>query len=197
VSPAANVNTTFVRRASDAAWTGILRLANRVRHDTHHRRVAQQLKAAPRPRRVLVVCHANLCRSPYLAAVLRRNLPDIEITSAGVMGAGRRVPSPAQQAARDRGFDVSEHRSSLLSSTALERAELIIVMEPRQARMLVSAFHAPAHRVVIAGDLDSDGDEPRQIVDPWGRDPAVYAHTFSRLDRCARQLELMLPASDD
>lgn len=170
------------------------RFANRLRHAKLKAEIVRRVAEAPRPRRMLVVCHANLCRSPYLEAVLRCNLPDIEIASAGVLGAGRRVPAEGIAAARDRGIDLSGHRSRLLTGEALERADVVIVMEPRQARMLIGAFGVRSDRVIVAGDLDVDADEPRQIVDPWGRSRDVFVETFVRLDRCARELTLMLAA---
>jgi len=184
------------RRLNDVLWIETQRLANRVRHQKLRRRLIEQLAGSPRPRRILVVCNANLCRSPYLEAVLRRNLTDIEIESAGIMGAGRRIQSDSLAAALDRGVELSTHRSQLLSGAIVERADLVVVMEPRQARLLTRAFGLPAERVVIAGDLDPDADEPRMIVDPSGRDPTSYARTFARLERCALQLMLLLPPAD-
>lgn len=181
------------RRANDALRTEVHRQVNRFRHAALQRRAAEQVSAAERPRRILLICNANLCRSPYLEAVLRRNLPDVEIHSAGILGAGRRVQPDGLAAAQDRGVDLTAHRSRLLNAKMLESADLIIVMEPRQARLVTSAFRVPPARVIVAGDLDPDADEPRMIVDPWGRDPAAYAKAFARLERCALQLVLLLP----
>jgi protein-tyrosine phosphatase len=181
------------RRANDALWTEAYRQVNRFRHAALQRRAVEQLSAAERPRRILLICNANLCRSPYLEAVLRRNLADIEIRSAGIFGAGRRVQPDALVAAQDRGVDLSAHRSRLLNAAMLESADLVIVMEPRQARLVTSAFRVPSERVIVAGDLDPDAGEPRMIVDPWGREPAAYAQAFARLERCALQLVLLLP----
>lgn len=184
------------RRASDVAWTEMQRLVNRFRHDKLQARLADQLRELGRPQSILVVCTANLCRSPYLEAVLRRNFDDVEVKSAGILGAGRRVPSEWIAAALDRGVDLSGHRSQLLNGRMLERSNLIVVMEPRQARMLTRVSHVAAARIVVAGDLDSEADEPRQIIDPWGRSRAVGASTLARLDRCAHQLTLMLPPAE-
>jgi protein-tyrosine phosphatase len=183
----------WFRRAETAVSIEANRLVNRLRHAKLKRRVSEQLGQMARPRRILLVCNANLCRSPYLAAALRRSLPDVEIESAGLFGAGRQVQSQALASARERGVDLSSHRSRLLNAAMLERADLIIVMEPRQARLLASTFGVSPEHVVVAGDLDSDAAEPRMIVDPWGRDAGMYAATFARLERCALQLLLLLP----
>jgi protein-tyrosine phosphatase len=184
------------RRLDDALSIETQRLVNRVRHEKLRRRVVEQLAASVRPRRIVVVCNANLCRSPYLEAVLRRNLSDVEVASAGILGAGRRVQPDSLAAALDRGVELSAHRSQLLSRALVERADLVVVMEARQARLLMRTFGLPQQRIVIAGDLDPDADEPRMIIDPSGGDAAAYARTFARLERCALQLMLLLPPAD-
>ena len=181
-----------LRRVNDAVWTEAYRLANRVRHAKLQRQLSARLQGAPRPRRILLLCNAHLCRSPYLEAVLRRNLTDVEISSAGILGAGRRVQPDARAAALERGVDLSRHRSRLINASLIERADLIVVMEPRQTRLVISGFRASPDRVIVAGDLDSDADEPRQILDPSGRGPEDYAKAFARLERVALQLVLML-----
>jgi protein-tyrosine phosphatase len=185
-----------LRRANDAVWTEAYRLANRVRHAKLQRQLAARLQSAPRPQRILLVCNANLCRSPYLEAVLRRNLTDVEISSAGILGAGRRVQPDALAAALERGVDLSRHRSRMLNASLIERADLIVVMEPRQTRLVISGFRASPDRVIVAGDLDSDADEPRLILDPSGRAPEDYAKAFARLERVALQLVLMLAPAE-
>lgn len=182
-----------VRRVSDSTWTAAERLANRVGHARRHRQVARRITNDPRPERILVICHANLCRSPYMAGVLRRLLPSVPVTSAGLLGAGRRVPAEALECARQHDVDLREHRSTLLTRSIIDAADLVIVMEPRQARMLIRGFGVPADRVVVAGDLDPRNEDPRRIEDPWGKDFAAFEHAFVRLGRCARALVRMLP----
>jgi len=182
-----------VRRVGDSVWTAAERLANRVGHARRHREVARRIARDPRPERILVICHANLCRSPYMAAVLQRLLPNLPVTSAGLFGAGRRVPAEALECARHHAVDLGEHRSTLLTRSIIDAADLVVVMEPRQARMLIGGFGVPADRVVVAGDLDPRNVDPRRIEDPWGKDLATFERTFLRLGRCARALARMLP----
>ena len=187
--------TSAVRRTGASVWTTAERLANRVTHARRRRRLAGQIAGDPRPERILVICHANLCRSPYMAAVLQRLVPNVQVTSAGLLGAGRRVPPEALQCARAHDVDLSAHRSTLLTRAIIDAADLVIVMEPRQARMLIRGYRVPADRVVIAGDLDPRNEDPRRIEDPWGGDVAMFEHTFLRLGRCARALVRMFPPS--
>src|SRR5438046_10580226 len=61
------------------------------------RREARGRLAGRRPASVLVICHGNICRSPFAAALLARELAPhgIPVTSAGFVGAGRRGPRGA------------------------------------------------------------------------------------------------------
>lgn len=128
-----------------------------------------------------------------MAAVLQRLLPNVLVTSAGLLGAGRRVPAEALECARRHDVDLRDHRSTLLTRSMIDAADLLIVMEPRQARMLIRGFGVPADRVVVAGDLDPRNEDPRRIEDPWGKDLATFEHGFLRLGRCARAIVRMLP----
>jgi protein-tyrosine phosphatase len=141
-----------------------------------------------RPREILVVCHANVCRSPYLQAVLQRALPDLAIKSAGFVATDRAVPEISVALSAKRGLDLSLYRSCPLTQSTIKSADLVIVMDSNQARqirMLFPIIHAP---IVVAGDLDPKFDSSRAITDPWNRSSDVFESSFNRLDRCAATL---------
>lgn len=145
-----------------------------------------------RPRSILVVCHGNICRSPYLHAVLQRALPDIAVSSAGFIGRDRRVPVLSLEVSSRRGIDLSSFRSQPLTPENVCRADLIIVMEPNQARYLRRVFRVRPERLVIAGDLDPATGPTRAIRDPWMQSVHVFESSFDRLDRCAVTLAAVL-----
>lgn len=168
------------------------RFADFATHSARRQRVADQLAALGRPRSIMVVCYGNICRSPYLEALLRRALPDIAVTSAGFIGAGRPVPAHSATLAAREGLDLSEHRSQLLPRDVLASTDLVIVMSARQARSLRAGFGVPAQRIVVAGDLDPVRGERREIRDPWNQSIDVFAASFERLARCAADLAATL-----
>jgi protein-tyrosine phosphatase len=141
-----------------------------------------------RPRSLLVVCHGNVCRSPYLEAVLRRFMPDISVESAGFVGPGRPVPPFALAVGAQRGLDLSTFRSRPLVPAVVRDADLIVVMDGYQARNVERSFGVPRHRVVVAGDLDPMPAETRAIADPWEQPIDAFVSSFDRLDRCAATL---------
>ena len=162
-------------------------------HPSRHRHAVARLRGAPRPRVILVVCHGNLCRSPYMQAALARLLPDVEVTSAGIFGPGRAVPDHGITTAARRGLDLQMHRSRLLTRDIVSRADLVVTMDAEQERYVSRAFACPPDRIVLAADLDPYAGEGRVIRDPWRQGVDVFERTYARLDRCAAMLAQLLP----
>lgn len=93
---------------------------------------------SPMNKRVLMVCTANICRSPTAHGILaqrvqRAGLQDrVEIDSAGTRASQRRAvppdPRTIAHAAR-RGYDLTELRSRPLVLEDFERFDLIVAMD--------------------------------------------------------------------
>ncbi len=171
-------------------------LPDRLLHSRRHADARARLGRLHRVRRLLVVCTGNLCRSPYLAAVLKRKLAGVEVSSAGLLGRELMVPANAIAAAASRGIDLTDFRSQALVPAAARAADLIVVMEPGHAAHLVSYFGVARSRIILAGDLDPKGGLPRAIEDPWQRSSKTFESCFDRLNRCATTVaQLLAPAS--
>jgi protein-tyrosine phosphatase len=169
-------------------YHAILNFPDRVLHRRRHRSVLRRVSQVGRPRGILVVCHGNICRSPYLQAVLQRAAPDIAVSSAGFTGRDRPVPTFSLQVSAQRGLDLTRFRSRLISPESVRTADLIIVMEPEQARHIKSRFRISTARLVVAGDLDPKMSATRGIPDPWMQSVEAFESSFDRLDRCAEML---------
>jgi protein-tyrosine phosphatase len=154
--------------------------------------VLRRISCGERPRKILVVCHGNICRSPYLQAVLQRSLSDLSVTSAGFFGSDRTVPQIAVTLGATRGLDLSRYRSRPLTKSTVSNADLVIVMDSDQAHHLARMFPINRARIVIAGDLDPRFEASRGITDPWNRSRDVFESSFDRLDRCAGTLVSIL-----
>jgi protein-tyrosine phosphatase len=89
------------------------------------------------PPRVLVVCTANLCRSPLVEALLRTALAEDGIR-AEVASAGVGAPLAAQpdrrllRVADELGLDLGAHRSTPVTRDSLRWADLILTMTGEQ-----------------------------------------------------------------
>jgi protein-tyrosine phosphatase len=138
-----------------------------------------------------VVCHANLCRSPYAAAGLRRRFDAlglrIDVASAGYFNPNRAPPPEAIDAAAQRGIDMSTHRPQLVNKALLDAADLVVVMDTALSRA-VRARRKAAIRVLVLGDLDPEPIATRAILDPFGNPRAAFDHCYARIDRCTAEL---------
>ena len=183
------------RQALKRAYHATRNLPDRVLHRPRHFAVRERLSRAPRPRKILVVCQGNICRSPYLQAVLQRALPDLTVVSAGFFGSDRAVPEIQVALGAKRGVDFSRYRSRPLTPSTVGTADLVIVMDSYQARRLAGFFPINPARIVVAGDLDPRFDAKREINDPWNQSSDVFESSFDRLDRCAATLVAILQKS--
>ncbi len=157
-------------------------------HPARHRRATAVVRdRVHRPdARVLVICHGNICRSPYAAAVIRRALAPlgVPVDSAGIIGGGRRMPAHAHTSALRRGEDLSEHRSQLLTPALVRAATLVIVMDGAQRDHVMRSYVCDPGAIVLLGDLDPEPIEKRAIRDPYDQTLEVFEAVYARIDRC-------------
>jgi protein-tyrosine phosphatase len=166
----------------------LVHLTDRMRHGRRHAAIRQKLANMPRPRTLLIVCYGNVCRSPYLEAVLRRIVPDIHVASTGFTGTGLTVPPHALVVAARKGLDLSPFRSTTIQPWRARTADTVIVMDEAQARYLASYVGVHPKRILIAGDLDPANSSSRTIQDPYQQSIDEFEACFERLDRCAATL---------
>jgi protein-tyrosine phosphatase len=182
-----------------AALSSIRHSPDRWLHRARHRRAVMAVVARlQRPRaRVLVVCYGNICRSPYAAAVTRRALEPlgVPVDSAGIIGAGRRIPAHAHATALRRGADLSTHRSQLLTPALVRGASLILVMDVAQRDHLVRNYVCDPAAIVLLGDLDPEPISKRAVRDPYDQSLEVFEEVFSRIDRCGAVIEACAAAA--
>lgn len=160
------------------------------------RRAAQRRLRNANPRSLLFICHGNICRSPFAAAVFAHLLPPalsgaVTTASAGFIGPGRSPPPHALATARTYGIDMSSHRSAILTSESLQAADLVVVMSRTQEREISSRV-APGSIVLVLGDLDPLPLKHRTIIDPWEGPVDAFDESYERINRCVRELARIL-----
>lgn len=146
--------------------------------------------------RVFVVCHGNLCRSPFVVARLAQRLPALEVRSAGLAASGDDpAPEAAVRAASRRNIDLASHRTRRVSDQDVADADLILGMQGRHAAELVRRWPDCEARVRLLGDFLPE--PPFAIADPWGRDDAFFDTVFARVEaavaRLAQRIEGVAP----
>ncbi|MFJ8039486.1 low molecular weight phosphotyrosine protein phosphatase [Kitasatospora sp. NPDC096147] len=129
-----------------------------------------------RPRRVLVVCKGNICRSPAAAALLAARSPDRpEVRSAATTSWHLGEPADplmVQTMARI-GYDLSGHRAALLTAELVDWADELIAVDTETTRA-VRRLAGPARTVHQLSD--------QGIFDPWGGPPDDFARTVREIE---------------
>jgi len=141
-------------------------------------------------RRVLVLCYGNICRSPVVAALLRSGAGDVEIVSAGFHNqAHRRVPDGwANVVAQTTGLRLDGHRSRVVDDALIEWADLIIVMDAANWRMLARSHPHAIPKAVLLGVAAAGRGARAEIADPYTLDETGMRPIAAMLQRCVDKL---------
>ncbi|MFM1886740.1 MAG: hypothetical protein RL026_1897 [Pseudomonadota bacterium] len=131
---------------------------------------------------VLIVCRANICRSPMAEVVLRHRAARlrrrIEVASAGIEAPPGLMADPVcQDLMLDRGLSLAAHRSTRFSRGAAQRFDLILVMEQQQQELLRHRAPWLAGRVHCLGRWTT-GD----IADPYGGPQPLYENCLNHIE---------------
>jgi len=172
----------------------VRRTPDRLLHPFRRRKALEALRDRPRPGTLLVLCHGNICRSPFAAALLARELTPlgIAVQSAGFIGFDRSSPGEAVAAAERHDLDLSDHRSRVVTTNLVRAADLVVVMDTTQRRLVCERFGRRPTDVMVLGDFDPVPVETRTIRDPVDQSREVFDEVYARIARCVRQLVTIL-----
>ena len=138
-------------------------------------------RRVPAPGEIIVVCTANVCRSPMAAALLQHALAaeagplrNCRVVSAGVMArAGDAVTSHSVTALRKVGLDIAAHRSRPLTQAMMDGALAVLCMtESHRELIRLRAEPVPRHLYLFREFIDAAAE--REIGDPFGGPAALY-----------------------
>jgi len=175
----------------------VRRTPERLLHPYRRRKALEFLRGRPRPTTLLAMCHGNICRSPLAAALLARELAAlrVEVQSAGLLGFNRPAPAEAIAAAERHQVNLSDHRSRLVTVDLVRAADLIVVMDPTQRRLVFERFGRRPSDVMVLGDFDPAPVETRTIRDPVNESREVFDEVYERIARCVRELGRVLSSA--
>ena len=123
--------------------------------------------------KVLFVCTGNTCRSPFAAAVARRDGLDAE--SAGLSAfESSPATSDAVAVAAEHGIDLASHRARKLTPALLDAAEIVVVMTGDHLR----AIESDKARLLMEADVN----------DPIGHGVDAYRRTYRQIESGVRAL---------
>jgi protein-tyrosine-phosphatase len=135
----------------------------------------------PAPATVLVVCTANICRSPMGAGLLQHAfaaqpepLRSVRVISAGVAARdGEPVSENSVLALRKVGIDLAGQVSRALTQRMLDEAFVVLCMtESHRAMIQLQADPPPKNLFLFREFMPQPGD--KEIGDPYGGSLKVY-----------------------
>ena len=122
-------------------------------------------------KKIIFVCHGNICRSPMAEFVFKKLLSDIgmedgfEVTSAAVSfeEEGNSIYPYAAETLRRHEIPFGHHRAHRITKQEYEEADLVIVMDSSNLRLLqrISPDTGKAHKLLEYAGQHSD------VADPW------------------------------
>ena len=133
---------------------------------------------------LLVLCEANICRSP-LAEHLLRSLTGRTVDSAGLSA---RTGDPADPVyldmAKESDLDLTGHRSKPINRGLLESADLTLVMTGGHRRRLTERYPEFSGKIMLLGHWVDGGVS---VSDPHRRSIDAYRQVFLQIqDACHR-----------
>lgn len=143
--------------------------------------------------KILVVCTANVCRSPAGQQFLRQRLAgrDVVIDSAGTLALdGNAADATIREMMIERGHpEIEAHRSRALMPSHLSQYDLVLCMERDHVERVQRLSPYASNKTRLFGQWQGQAD----VEDPIGRSSATYARSLDIMDGMADQwVEKML-----
>lgn len=124
-------------------------------------------------KQILIVCTANICRSPVVAGLITQRLDaaalgdQVMARSAGIFAeSGKPAWEPVCDLMAAHGVDLQRHRSQPISYDMVQAADLIVVMEERQRQSIFYLEPRALHKVFLLSEFAGDADP---LPDVMGR----------------------------
>ncbi len=136
---------------------------------------------------VLLVCTANICRSPMAEALLKHLVSERTdsgqwtISSAGTW-ARPGIPASifSQVVMEEKGLDIRSHQSQPVTEELLSHCDLVLTMEGQHKEGLCLQFPRFSGRIYMLSEMVG---RPEDVPDPIGGELSDYQATARLLER--------------
>lgn len=128
---------------------------------------------------ILTVCVGNICRSPMAEGLLRHHLRHRMVTSAGIAALDGNPPAPyAADLLAARGIDIAAHRARTLAEWLCESADLILVMDLEQKRIVEQQYPFTRGRLFRLGQFSGF-----DVFDPYRAGKDTFQECLKLIER--------------
>ncbi|MFA5096391.1 MAG: L-threonylcarbamoyladenylate synthase [Candidatus Omnitrophota bacterium] len=159
---------------------------------------AEEINKAISRKNILFVCTGNTCRSVIAEGLFRKMMreqkrDDVEVSSAGITAlAGMGASQAAREALAREGIDVSAHLARAVTSRALKRSDLILVMEKAHEAAVLQVAPEVKNRVFLLKEFAKIDDSNLDIIDPMGRPLDFYEQTFASIREALERVSKLI-----
>ena len=137
---------------------------------------------------VLIVCHANVCRSPAAQQMFRAwqcetpGTRGVVFHSAGLRAReGADMDPMMQRLLSERGVEVGAHRARRLTGPLIREADLVLVTERRQVSAVERIEPTARGKVYALGNWENS-----DVTDPHGLHEAAYRESLALMERLVK-----------
>jgi protein-tyrosine phosphatase len=132
---------------------------------------------------LLVVCEANICRSPMAEGLLRTKLGEaIRVRSAGFQAwSGMPADETAIRLLHQRGIDIAAHRALQITRELCIQSDLILVMSSEQRTRLEEKYAFVRGRVFRVCEAAT-----RDVPDPYRQGEPAFLRSLEFIEEGVR-----------
>lgn len=129
--------------------------------------------------KILVVCVGNICRSPTGEYLLKSQLPNKIIASAGV-GAlvGKPADKTALEVAKEHGVNMESHVAQQLTSELCREFDLILVMEQGHINAVTNIAPEARGKTMLLSQWLNKQDIP----DPYRQSKEAFDYAYELIE---------------
>ena len=193
------IGQTLSKNASDILHRGKGLLVRKAVPFQSRKKLGRILKNGDfqgRPLHILVVCYGNICRSPFVERLLKSSLDParVEVQSCGfIEREGRQSPEDYLFAVLEAGIDLSSHRSTAITGESVRWADLILLMDYRNWKMLQDFAPEAESKSLWLGAFGSSGSG--EIPDPYGKEPEEMRSIIGAMAEAAARITAEISTS--
>ena len=136
--------------------------------------------------RILVICTANICRSPVGQLFLERFLQgqNVQVDSAGTLALnGNAADVTMQELLSERGYEkIMTHRSQALMPSLIQKYDLLLCMTNDHRNQVTKMSPISTGKVKLFGHWDQQA----QVLDPIGRARVEYESSVEQIEKLSK-----------